>query len=46
MSEQQRAEAPVHAPLPASVMVHASAKMEHPIAVGRAQAGCHDGTTG
>ncbi len=41
MSEQQRAESPVHAPLPAraSVMVHASAEMdsEHSIAVGRAQ---------
>jgi hypothetical protein len=36
-SEQQRARSPVHAPLPASVMVHAFAEMEHPIAVGRAQ---------
>jgi hypothetical protein len=32
MSEQQRAEPPVRAPLPASAMVHASAEMEHPIA--------------
>ena len=38
VSEQQRAEWPVHAPLAASVIVHASAEMEHPIAVGRAQA--------
>ena len=38
VSAQQRAEAPVHAPLPAPVMAHASAEMEHPIAVGRAQA--------
>ena len=36
LSEQQRAESPVHAPLPASVMVLASAEMEHPIA-GRMQ---------
>jgi hypothetical protein len=28
----------VHAPLPAPVMVHASAEMEHPIAIGTAQA--------
>jgi hypothetical protein len=33
-----RAESPVHAPLPASVMMHASAEMEHLIAVGTAQA--------
>ena len=38
VSAQQRAEAPVHAPLPAPVMAHASAEMEHPIAVGTAQA--------
>ena len=38
VSEQQRAEWPVHAPLAASVIVHASAEMEQPIAVGRAQA--------
>jgi hypothetical protein len=38
VSEQQRAESPVHAPLAASVIVYASAEMEHPIAVGRAQA--------
>ena len=36
MSEQQRAESSVHAPLPASGMVLASAEMEHPIA-GRMQ---------
>jgi hypothetical protein len=36
MSEQQRAEAPVHAPLPASVMALASPEMEHPIAFGTA----------
>jgi hypothetical protein len=33
MSEQQRTESPVHAPLGVSVIVHASAEMEHPIAV-------------
>ena len=38
VSEQQRAESPVHSPLAASVIVHASAELEHPIAVGRAQA--------
>ncbi len=40
VSAQQRAESPVHAPLPAaaSVMAHASAEIEHPIAVGMAQA--------
>jgi hypothetical protein len=37
-SEQRRAESPVHAPLAASVIVHASAELEHPIAVGRARA--------
>jgi hypothetical protein len=38
VSEQQRAELPVHAPLAASVViVHASAETEHPIAVGRVQ---------
>ena len=35
---QQRAESPVHAPLPASIMALASAEMEHPIAIGTAQA--------
>ena len=37
VSAQQRAESPVHAPLPAaaSVMAHASAEIEHPIAVDR-----------
>ena len=30
---EQRPESPVHAPLPASVMVHASAEIEHPIVV-------------
>ena len=38
VSAQQRAEAPVHAPLPAPVMAHASAEMEHPIVIGTAQA--------
>ena len=38
VSAQQRAESPVHAPLPASIMAHASAEMEQPIAVGMAQA--------
>ena len=40
VSAQQRAESPVHAPLPAaaSVMAHASAEIEHPIAVGMVQA--------
>jgi hypothetical protein len=38
VSEQQRAESPVYAPLAASVIVHASVEMEQPIAVGRAQA--------
>ena len=33
VSKQQRPESPVHAPMPASVLVHASAEMEHPIAV-------------
>ena len=33
VSEQQRTESPVHAPLAVSVIVHASAEMEHPIAV-------------
>jgi hypothetical protein len=32
-SVTQRPELPVHAPRPASVMVHASAEMEHPITV-------------
>jgi len=40
VSAQQRAESPVHAPLPAPVMAHASAEMEHPIAIGTAQARC------
>ena len=31
-------ESPVHAPLPASIMALASAEMEHPIAIGTAQA--------
>ena len=34
VSAKQWAESPVHAPLPASVMAHASANIEHPIAVG------------
>ena len=38
VSAQQRAKSPVLAPLPASVMAHASAEIEHPIAVGTAQA--------
>ena len=38
VSEQQGAESPVHAPLLTSVMEHVSAEMEHPIAVGTAQA--------
>jgi hypothetical protein len=38
VSGQQGAESPVHAPLLASIMVHASAEMQHPIAVGTAQA--------
>ena len=38
VSEQQMAESPVHAPLAASVIVNASAEMEHTIAVARAQA--------
>ena len=38
VSAQQRAESPVHAPLPASIMALASAEMEHPIAIGTAQA--------
>ena len=38
VSEQQEAESPAQAPLPASVTEeHASAEMEHPIAVDRAQ---------
>ena len=48
MSEQQRAESPVHALLAASVILHSSAEMEHPMAVGRAQARLsndHSGTT-
>ena len=48
VSEQQRAELPVHALLAASVILHASAEMEHPMAVGRAQARLsndHPGTT-
>ena len=38
MPEHNRAEPTVHAPLAVSILVHASAEMEHPIAVGRAQA--------
>ena len=38
VSAQQRAESPVHAPLPAPVMAHASVEMEHPIAIGTARA--------
>ena len=38
VSAQQRAKSPVLAPLPASVMAHASVEIEHPIAVGTAQA--------
>ena len=30
---EERPESPVHAPLPVSVMVHASAEIEHPIVV-------------
>ena len=38
VSAQKRAESPVHAPLPAPVLAHASAEMEHPIVIGTAQA--------
>ena len=38
VSAQQMVESPVHAPLPASVLAHASVELEHPIAVGTAQA--------
>jgi hypothetical protein len=33
VSEQQRPESPVHAPLPTSFMLHVSAEMEHPFVV-------------
>jgi len=43
---QQRAESPVHAPLPASIMTLASAEMEHPIAIGTAQQMCAESLAG